>query len=63
MPKIYVTAVAIIFVLYLAVGLYPYKFALPSISVADNTAAFRPDGTLEFRSPGPGIARTHEPPQ
>jgi VanZ family protein len=57
------TAVGFVFILYLAIGLYPFEFALPSIGVADNTAAFRPDGTLEFRSPGPGIARTHEPPQ
>ena len=61
--RISMAAAGVIVILYLAVGLYPYRFALPSITIADNTAAFMPDGTLEFRSPGPGIARTHGPPR
>lgn len=63
MTNLRVAILTCILSVYLAVALYPYRFALPSMGIADNTAVFRPDGTLEFRSPGPGIARTHEPPQ
>jgi VanZ family protein len=56
------TAAALTMILYLAVGLYPYDFRLPGIGIADNMAAFLPKGGLEFRPPGPGIARTEEPP-
>lgn len=55
-------AVALVLILYLAIGLHPYRFSLPRVDVADNTAAVLPDGTLHLRPPGPAIARTPEPP-
>jgi hypothetical protein len=57
------TAATLMVVLCLAVGLYPYHFTIPSIRIADNTAAFLPEGGLAFRPPGPGIAHSEEPPQ
>ena len=62
MMKFRLAAVMLTISLYMAVGLYPYHFALPRIAIADNTAAFLPEGGLAFRPPGPGIARTDEPP-
>jgi VanZ family protein len=62
MTKFRLAAVMLTASLYMAVGLYPYHFTLPSIAIADNTAAFLPEGGLAFRPPGPGIARADEPP-
>jgi VanZ family protein len=62
MTKFHLAAAMLTVILYMAVGLYPYHFTLPSITIADNTAAFLPEGGLVFRSPGPGIARADEPP-
>lgn len=56
-------ALALLVVLYLAVCLYPYRFSRPHVAFAANTAVFLPDGTLQFRPPGPGIARTQQPPR
>lgn len=63
MTKFRLMAAMLTVLLYVAVGLYPFQFARPSIGIADNTAAFRPEGGLQFQPPGPGIARTDGPPQ
>lgn len=54
------TAVAALVLAYLAVGLYPYRWA-PPVAVP-NTAELIQEGGLAFRVPGPGIARTEKSP-
>lgn len=55
-----VLAAAIVLVYPLA-GLYPYRWDPPRL--ATNTLEALPDGGLRFAAPGPGIARSSQPPR
>ena len=52
---------AAILLAYPLAGLYPYRWESPELQA--NMLQALPDGNLRFAAPGPGIARTPQPPQ